>query len=220
MQMIYAPVAPVMPPVVFVTLHQFNLLFQFGLYTRPIERFGPLEWIFPTPSHHCVHHGSIVFSRRHLYRRLLFIVSGFKSLQQIPDGHELRRRADHLGPTVWHVPGENHRKDRGMVDPNILFDACDNGCDEPPYSRQRSVADIQTFYYGSLWRRLLTIDNWKSKLEVVIKGPSRTPDSPWSGWEHFKVNVSVAVISKPPRVRAERSTSIHRFLVDVDSSCR
>lgn len=36
----------------------FNTLYQFWIHTTTIKRMGPLEWIFNTPSHHRVHHGS------------------------------------------------------------------------------------------------------------------------------------------------------------------
>jgi sterol desaturase/sphingolipid hydroxylase (fatty acid hydroxylase superfamily) len=35
-----------------------SLLYQFWLHTEAIDRLGPLEWVFNTPSHHRVHHGS------------------------------------------------------------------------------------------------------------------------------------------------------------------
>lgn len=35
-----------------------SLIYQFGVHTERIDRLGPLEWIFNTPSHHRVHHGS------------------------------------------------------------------------------------------------------------------------------------------------------------------
>lgn len=41
--------------VVFVVL--FNLGLQFFVHTQSIRSFGPLEWVFNTPSHHRVHHG-------------------------------------------------------------------------------------------------------------------------------------------------------------------
>ncbi|CAL4066099.1 unnamed protein product, partial [Meganyctiphanes norvegica] len=37
---------------------QFNLLYQIWVHTNLINKCGPLEWIFNTPSHHRVHHGS------------------------------------------------------------------------------------------------------------------------------------------------------------------
>ena len=37
-----------------------NLLYQFWIHTELIDRLGPLEWVFNTPSHHRVHHGANV----------------------------------------------------------------------------------------------------------------------------------------------------------------
>jgi sterol desaturase/sphingolipid hydroxylase (fatty acid hydroxylase superfamily) len=35
-----------------------NLLYQFWIHATWIPKLGPIEWIFNTPSHHRVHHGS------------------------------------------------------------------------------------------------------------------------------------------------------------------
>jgi sterol desaturase/sphingolipid hydroxylase (fatty acid hydroxylase superfamily) len=35
-----------------------NLRYQFFLHTEAVGRLGPLEWVFNTPSHHRVHHGT------------------------------------------------------------------------------------------------------------------------------------------------------------------
>jgi len=40
--------------------HGINLLYQFWIHTELIDRLGPVEWIFNTPSHHRVHHGANV----------------------------------------------------------------------------------------------------------------------------------------------------------------
>jgi alkylglycerol monooxygenase len=45
-------------PLMFLTVSSFNTLYQFWIHTRTINKMGPLEWIFNTPSHHRVHHGS------------------------------------------------------------------------------------------------------------------------------------------------------------------
>lgn len=45
-------------PLMFLTVSSFNTLYQFWIHTRAIGKLGPLEWIFNTPSHHRVHHGS------------------------------------------------------------------------------------------------------------------------------------------------------------------
>jgi sterol desaturase/sphingolipid hydroxylase (fatty acid hydroxylase superfamily) len=45
------------PRMVFALL-AFDLHFQFFLHTEAVGTLGPLEWVFNTPSHHRVHHGS------------------------------------------------------------------------------------------------------------------------------------------------------------------
>ena len=37
---------------------ELNLAYQFFVHTETVRRLGPLEWLFNTPSHHRVHHGS------------------------------------------------------------------------------------------------------------------------------------------------------------------
>ncbi len=55
----YLPLAVIgFDPVMFLTVSSFNTLYQFWIHTRLIGKMGPLEWIFNTPSHHRVHHGS------------------------------------------------------------------------------------------------------------------------------------------------------------------
>ena len=41
----------------FLTCSSFNTLYQFWIHTRLIDKLGPFEWVFNTPSHHRVHHG-------------------------------------------------------------------------------------------------------------------------------------------------------------------
>lgn len=54
----YLPIALLgFPLAMWLTMHTFNILYQFWIHTRLIHRLGPLEWIFNTPSHHRVHHG-------------------------------------------------------------------------------------------------------------------------------------------------------------------
>jgi sterol desaturase/sphingolipid hydroxylase (fatty acid hydroxylase superfamily) len=45
-------------PLLLVTVHSLNLLYQFWIHTELIGKLGPLEWVLNTPSHHRVHHGS------------------------------------------------------------------------------------------------------------------------------------------------------------------
>ena len=47
-------------PFMVFTAQAWSLLYQFLLHTEGVRRLGPLEWIFNTPSHHRVHHGSNV----------------------------------------------------------------------------------------------------------------------------------------------------------------
>ena len=61
----------------------FNLIYQFAIHTEVVDRmWRPIEWVFNTPSHHRVHHGS----RRRVPRC------------------QLRRHPDRLGP---HVPARS-----------------------------------------------------------------------------------------------------------------
>lgn len=55
----YLPLALIgFPPAMFLAISAFDTLYQFWIHTRTIQRLGPLELIFVTPSHHRVHHGS------------------------------------------------------------------------------------------------------------------------------------------------------------------
>lgn len=40
-----------------VVCHALNLVYQFWIHTRAVDRMGPLEVVMNTPSHHRVHHG-------------------------------------------------------------------------------------------------------------------------------------------------------------------
>ncbi len=54
----YAPVMLLgFAPWMFALMHGFNLIYQFWIHTKLVDKLGPLEWVFNTPSHHRVHHG-------------------------------------------------------------------------------------------------------------------------------------------------------------------
>jgi alkylglycerol monooxygenase len=54
----YAPIMLLgFAPWMFLTVHGFNLIYQFWIHTRFIKTLGPLEYVLNTPSHHRVHHG-------------------------------------------------------------------------------------------------------------------------------------------------------------------
>lgn len=44
-------------PWMFAAMHGANLIYQFWIHTKIIDRLGPIEYLFNTPSHHRVHHG-------------------------------------------------------------------------------------------------------------------------------------------------------------------
>jgi sterol desaturase/sphingolipid hydroxylase (fatty acid hydroxylase superfamily) len=46
------------PPIMIMTMKAISLLYQFWIHTELIHSLGPLEFVFNTPSHHRVHHGS------------------------------------------------------------------------------------------------------------------------------------------------------------------
>lgn len=55
----YVPIALIgVHPAVIVSVAAINTLYQFWIHTKAIGRMGPFEWLFNTPSHHRVHHGS------------------------------------------------------------------------------------------------------------------------------------------------------------------
>lgn len=45
-------------PLLIAALMATNLRYQYFLHTEAVGKLGPLEWVFNTPSHHRVHHGS------------------------------------------------------------------------------------------------------------------------------------------------------------------
>src|SRR5271157_3180759 len=47
-------------PWMVLTMSSISLIYQFWIHTEFIDRMGPFEWIFNTPSHHRVHHGANV----------------------------------------------------------------------------------------------------------------------------------------------------------------
>lgn len=54
----YAPIMLLgFAPWMFALMHGFNLIYQFWIHTKFIDRLGPLEYVLNTPSHHRVHHG-------------------------------------------------------------------------------------------------------------------------------------------------------------------
>jgi sterol desaturase/sphingolipid hydroxylase (fatty acid hydroxylase superfamily) len=46
------------PPAMVLMFSAISLVYQFWIHTELIDRMGPLEWVFNTPSHHRVHHAT------------------------------------------------------------------------------------------------------------------------------------------------------------------
>jgi sterol desaturase/sphingolipid hydroxylase (fatty acid hydroxylase superfamily) len=46
------------PPAMVLMFSSISLVYQFWIHTELIDRMGPFEWIFNTPSHHRVHHAT------------------------------------------------------------------------------------------------------------------------------------------------------------------
>lgn len=46
------------PPAMIIFFGGVSLVYQFWIHTEAIDRMGPIEWIFNTPSHHRVHHAT------------------------------------------------------------------------------------------------------------------------------------------------------------------
>ena len=45
-------------PMMVMTQQAISLIYQFFIHTELVDRLGPLEWVFNTPSHHRVHHAT------------------------------------------------------------------------------------------------------------------------------------------------------------------
>jgi sterol desaturase/sphingolipid hydroxylase (fatty acid hydroxylase superfamily) len=56
----YLPLAFFFSPAQIAAAYGINLLYQFWIHTELIDRLGPFERVFNTPSHHRVHHGANV----------------------------------------------------------------------------------------------------------------------------------------------------------------
>ncbi|MBV8123137.1 MAG: sterol desaturase family protein [Burkholderiaceae bacterium] len=70
----YLPMAVAgVPPLVFVTVGLIDLLYQFWVHTRAIDRLGWLDRVFVTPSNHRVHHGQNAYCLDRNYGGILIL---------------------------------------------------------------------------------------------------------------------------------------------------
>uniref|UniRef100_G3PH00 Alkylglycerol monooxygenase n=1 Tax=Gasterosteus aculeatus aculeatus TaxID=481459 RepID=G3PH00_GASAC len=76
----YMPLALIAPPTVFAVHIQLNLLYQFWIHTELIRDLGPLEWVFNTPKHHRVHHGTFAEEADKVVFGLVFPINTFEIL--------------------------------------------------------------------------------------------------------------------------------------------
>ena len=70
----YLPLAVVgLSPAMMLGARSIDLLYQFWIHTRAIDKLGPVEWVMNTPSHHRVHHA---INRRYIDKNYagIFIV--------------------------------------------------------------------------------------------------------------------------------------------------
>ncbi len=85
----YLPLALLFSPAQIATAYGINLLYQFWIHTELIDRLGPFEWIFNTPSHHRVHHGANVQYLDRNYAGILIVWDRlFGSFE--PEGERVR----------------------------------------------------------------------------------------------------------------------------------
>jgi sterol desaturase/sphingolipid hydroxylase (fatty acid hydroxylase superfamily) len=109
------------PPAAVATISAVDLLYQFWIHTERIDRLPrPVEWVFNTPSHHRVHHGS---DHRYLDRNYggVFIVFdrlfGTFTAQDARPTYGLTTNIDTFNPLrvafhEWHALGRDIRRSR------------------------------------------------------------------------------------------------------------
>ncbi|XP_037789390.1 alkylglycerol monooxygenase-like [Penaeus monodon] len=87
----YHPLALLGIPISSVMVHlAFNFLFQFWVHNEDIGKLGPLEWVFNTPSHHRVHHGSNKWCLDKNYGSIFIIWDRiFGTFQEEREGEEI-----------------------------------------------------------------------------------------------------------------------------------
>jgi len=90
-------------PVFIVLAQSFSLLYQYWIHTELVGKLGPFEWVFNTPSHHRVHHGSdpMYLDRNHGGILIVWdrIFGTFKEEETLPT-YGLTRNIDSFNPVV------------------------------------------------------------------------------------------------------------------------
>jgi sterol desaturase/sphingolipid hydroxylase (fatty acid hydroxylase superfamily) len=90
-------------PVYIVLAQSISLLYQYWIHTELIGKLGPLEWVFNTPSHHRVHHGSdpMYLDRNHGGILIVWdrMFGTFKEEETLPT-YGLTRNIESFNPVV------------------------------------------------------------------------------------------------------------------------
>ena len=97
------PLALFMPVEMFVVLVVIDYVYQFVQHTRYVPKLGPVEWIFNTPSHHRVHHGTEAKYLDRNYGGMLIVwdrLFGTFQVEEEEPTYGLTTQLHHLDP-VW-----------------------------------------------------------------------------------------------------------------------
>lgn len=104
----YVPVALLgCPAELILSAKSINLLYQFWIHTELIDRMGPFEWAFNTPSHHRVHHGTNVEYLDRNYAGILILwdrLFGTFEPERAPVRYGITKPLGSYNPVVvaWH----------------------------------------------------------------------------------------------------------------------
>ena len=92
-------------PVVVLLAIGFILVYQFWIHTELIKKMGWFEWIFNTPSHHRVHHGSDALYLDKNYGAFLIIwdrLFGTFQKEEFKPTYGLTKQIDTINPVKFH----------------------------------------------------------------------------------------------------------------------
>nr|XP_045612906.1 alkylglycerol monooxygenase-like [Procambarus clarkii] len=152
---------------------QFNTIFQCWIHTHAIRTIGPLQYVFNSPAHHRVHHGSNLYCLDKNYGGILILWDRlFGTFQEELPDQEI----------VYGI----------LTQPDSY---------NPLYH--------QVFYLKLAMEKAWAMGSWREGLCSLVKGPSWTPGSPWTGWDKDKPNISVS--REYRRVRA--TTLTHCYVI-------
>ncbi|KAK3873340.1 hypothetical protein Pcinc_021628 [Petrolisthes cinctipes] len=165
----YLPLAVLgVPPAYMLSHIQFNLLYQCWIHTEAISTLGPLEYIFNTPNHHRVHHGSNLYYLDKNYGGVFIFWDYLFGTFQPPKSDE---------ETVYGI----------LVQPeyfNLI------------YNQAGHTHLPRVFYFKYVLQKSFNMDNFGNGLAALIKGPSWVPGGPWTGYDENKTIVTADRVYK------------------------